>query len=90
MNNPNWLEGVEGLCALVKARGKSPAAFKIPMIKIVRCLTGLGLKEAKDLVEQALTSDFTKAREREYKERPKELAAKPPHTSAPSTLIELL
>lgn len=32
---------------------KSPGAAKIPVIKIVRELTGLGLKEAKTLVDEA-------------------------------------
>ena len=31
----------------------APGANKIPVIKVVREITGLGLKEAKDLVEAA-------------------------------------
>ena len=32
---------------------ESPGGSKIPVIKVVRALTGLGLKEAKDLVDGA-------------------------------------
>ena len=37
----------------VNAENSNPADKKIPCIKVVRELTGLGLKEAKELVEGA-------------------------------------
>lgn len=42
--------------ALIRATGRESNGFrdKIGMIKAVRSLTGLGLKEAKDLVENSL------------------------------------
>jgi len=37
--------------SLVKVRIKAPGKTKIDLIKVVRTLTGLGLKEAKDVAE---------------------------------------
>lgn len=52
-----------------------PADKKIPVLKIVRSLTGLGLKEAKELVEsapklvqEALTKDAAEAAKRQIEE----------------------
>jgi hypothetical protein len=90
MNNRVWLEGVEDLCRLIEARGKSLDGCKIPMIKLVRCFTGLGLKEAKDLVEQGMKMELTRAREKEHEPVVDEPAGRPPDSSYPSTLIELL
>ena len=49
-----WLVLVFGVSgAVTEKRNKYDAAKKINVIKVVRELTGLGLKEAKDLVEGA-------------------------------------
>ncbi len=55
------------------------AAAKIKVIKVVRELTGLGLKEAKDLVDNApkpLKEGATKAEAEEIKAKLEEVSAK--------------
>lgn len=50
----------------------APADKKIPIIKVVRELTGLGLKEAKDLVEgapKAVKEGVPKAQAEEWKKK---------------------
>lgn len=49
-------EAARQIDALIRAAGRESNGFrdKIGMIKAVRSLTGLGLKEAKDLVENSL------------------------------------
>jgi ribosomal protein L7/L12 len=90
MDSRHWLEGVEDLYRLVQALGKKPGAYKISIIKIVRCFTGLGLKEAKDLVEQGMKMELTRAREEELKQLLRGLDDDAPDSSGPSTLFDLL
>jgi len=57
---------------------KEVGAQKIPVIKVVRELTGLGLKEAKDLVESSPTTvkkGITKAEVEEGKKKLEEVGA---------------
>lgn len=56
----------------------APADKKIPIIKVVRELTGLGLKEAKDLVEaapKAVKEGVPKAQAEEWKKKLLEVGA---------------
>nr|YP_010902562.1 ribosomal protein L12 [Hypnea nidifica]WCH54417.1 ribosomal protein L12 [Hypnea nidifica] len=56
-----------------------PAPKKIPILKVVRSLTGLGLKEAKDLVESApkvLKESTSKEDAEEVKSKLEEAGAK--------------
>lgn len=56
-----------------------PADKKIPILKVVRSITGLGLKEAKDLVESApkiLKEGIPKAESEEIKKQLEEVGAK--------------
>ncbi len=56
----------------------APADKKIPIIKVVRELTGLGLKEAKDLVEgapKAVKEGIPKAQAEEIKKKLVEVGA---------------
>src|SRR4029079_9770918 len=56
-----------------------PADKKIPILKVVRSITGLGLKEAKDLVESApkiLKEAIPKAESEEIKKQLEEVGAK--------------
>ena len=60
---------------------EAPADKKIGVIKVVREITGLGLKEAKDLVEAApkvLKETAPKAEAEEIKKKLKLLAQKSP------------
>jgi large subunit ribosomal protein L7/L12 len=56
-----------------------PADKKIPILKVVRSITGLGLKEAKDLVESApkiLKEGIPKVESEEIKKQLEEVGAK--------------
>lgn len=56
-----------------------PAAKKIAILKVVRSITGLGLKEAKDLVEsvpKTLKEDASKEEAEEIKSKLEEVGAK--------------
>ena len=56
-----------------------PADKKIPILKVVRSITGLGLKEAKDLLESApkiLKEAIPKAESEEIKKQLEEVGAK--------------
>nr|YP_009500391.1 ribosomal protein L12 [Gracilariopsis heteroclada]AXE43553.1 ribosomal protein L12 [Gracilariopsis heteroclada] len=56
-----------------------PAAKKIAILKVVRSMTGLGLKEAKDLVEsapKAIKEGITKENSEEMKKQLEEAGAK--------------
>jgi large subunit ribosomal protein L7/L12 len=56
-----------------------PADKKIPILKVVRSITGLGLKEAKDLVESApkiLKEGIPKTESEEIKKQLEEVGAK--------------
>nr|YP_009511548.1 ribosomal protein L12 [Gracilariopsis mclachlanii]AXI97425.1 ribosomal protein L12 [Gracilariopsis mclachlanii] len=56
-----------------------PAAKKIAILKVVRSMTGLGLKEAKDLVEsapKAIKEGITKENSEEMKKELEEAGAK--------------
>jgi large subunit ribosomal protein L7/L12 len=58
---------------------KEPGANKINVIKVVREITGLGLKEAKDLVEAApkpLKEGVSKADAEDFKKKLEEAGAK--------------
>ena len=61
---------------------KSVGTSKIPVIKVVRTITGLGLKEAKDLVEVG-----TKIRESVSKEEAEDVKAKLEEAGAEAELV---